>query len=284
LKGKRANLVGDIDLAGYLGTMTVNNVGENVSVVTNQATAKGFSLKANVIKENAVFDIAGFVKSFKVGWFNSGSLQADSIGKVTIKHGNFGADVIARNGDIKSLTASGYITGHLIADNNIVKVRSKSESITGVIRAGNDIVSVQAYSLDHALLSAGHNIRKIKMKGHIIDSHILAGYDIGADGAFSPDDLLGSGNVEKVSVKAWFIRSYIGAGVLPVSPMTNAVLTSVGVPEVGLSGSIGKVKFGRIDFDTDTDFGLYAATSIKPIKVGKITISQSTGYFDFDVL
>jgi len=221
--------------------------------------------------------------------FLSGILQADSFNKIAIKYGIFSTDVIARNGDIQSLTASGDITGQLIADTNIGKVRSKSGNITGVIRAGNDIVSVQAWSLDHALLSAGRNIVKVKLKGDAIDSYLLAGYDIGTAGAFGlleagGSDTLGSGDVLKVSIKGQFIRSFITAGVLPVAPLTNDVLPNIGEPSVGIAGSIGRVKFGQVDYlDSTYDFGLYAATEIKPFKIGR-TPGQTQGYFHVEVL
>jgi len=97
-------------------------------------------------------------------------------------------------------------------------------------------------------------------------------------------DTLGSGDVIKVSVKGQFARSFIGAGVLPVAPLTNDVLPNFGEPSVGIAGSIGRVKFGQVDYlDSTFDFGLYAATEIKPFKIGK-TPAQTQDYFHVEVL
>ena len=81
-----------------------------------------------------------------------------------------------------------------------------------------------------------------------------------------------------------FIRSYITAGVLPVAPLTSDVLPNIGEPSVGIAGSIGKVKFGQVDYLNSTyDFGLFAATEIKPFKIGK-SPAQTQDYFHVEVL
>jgi hypothetical protein len=181
------------------------------------------------------------------------------------------------------------ITGDIIANGLIKKVATKAGDITGVIRAGGDIISVQALSLDNAIISAGRNIKTVKLKADVLDSYILAGYDVGTDGAFGlqeagGEDTLGSGNVLKVLVKGQFVRSFIGAGVLPVAPLTNDVLPNFGEPYVAIAGSIGRVKFGQVDYlDSAFDFGLFAATDIKPFKIGKIP-AQTQDYFHVVVL
>ena len=51
-------------------------------------------------------------------------------------------------------------------------------------------------------------------------------YEALGDSVTIPDggDVAGSGDVRSVRVKGEFIRSYIGAGVLPLSPLTAAAL------------------------------------------------------------
>ena len=165
---------------------------------------------------------------------------------------------------------------------------SKSGNFTGAARAGTSIGIIQAYNLNNALISAGDDVNKINIKGNIIDSYILGGYDIGSDCSFGLQstgggDIPGSGNVASVVAKGMFARSYIGAGSLPSSPLTDSVQLSVGLPYNGSYGNIGKVKFGSVDFNNASqDFGLFAATDIRPFKIGKDK-AQSQGYFLMEV-
>ena len=92
----------------------------------------------------------------------------------------------------------------------------------------------------------------------------------------------GSGNVGTVIAKGQFARSYICAGVLPQMPFVDSVLLDVGIPYAASSGTIGRVSFNRIDLDADTDFGLYAASEIKPFRIGRIWAEPSE-HFRIDV-
>lgn len=265
-----------IDLTGSLGSVILDDIAGNVTI-TASASSKGFSLKADEIHDGATFDLTGMVKSFQANSFVGGSLTADSIGKVAIKTGNFAADITARTGDILSLSTAGDITGKLSAQGAIKKIATKAGDFTGVARAGGEITSLQAMNLNGALISAGKNVKKVAVKGDILESFIFAGYDIGADVVFGAGDLLTGGDVLSVTAKGIFARSYIAAGTLPPSSMTN-FLPDVG-EDAGGGGSIVKVKFSGIDYDNASEnFGLFAATTIKPFKVGKF-LAQNQGFF-----
>ena len=60
-------------------------------------------MKADVIGDDVVFDLAGTVKSFQAGTYSSGTLRAEAIGQVKIKQGGLGADVEALTGDIAGI-------------------------------------------------------------------------------------------------------------------------------------------------------------------------------------
>ena len=104
------------------------------------------------------------------------------------------------------------------------------------------------------------------MTNDIIDTYLLAGYDVGTDTAFGlqqtgGEDLPGNGDVGMVMARGRFARSYIGAGVLPAGPLTDA-LPAAGQPSSGRTGTIGMVRFGSINAAGATmDFGLFAATN-----------------------
>ena len=265
LTAKTITLVGDIDLTEYLGAVTLDDIAGNVSVTTQQSSPKGFSLKADVVNDGASFDLDDTVSKFQVNRFEGGLLQANSINKVTTKEGVFGVDVFAQNGDILNLSAPGDITGHLNASNIIKKVVSKAGDFTGIARAGNSIGTIQALNLDGAIISAGQTVQKVNIKNNINLSYILGGYDIGSDGLFGGGDDPGSGSVLSVTAKGTFDQSYVAAGVLPSTPDTD-FLFGIGVPED--FGEIGKVSFGVVDpLTSPNEFGLYAATDIKSVKV-----------------
>jgi len=109
----------------------------------------------------------------------------------------------------------------------------------------------------------------VNIKNDITKSYILGGYDIGSDGAFGLDqpgggDVLNSGSVLSVVAKGTFAESYVAAGTLPSAPLTN-FLPSVGEAED--FGAIGKVSFGIVNPISADDFGIFAATDIKSVKV-----------------
>jgi len=217
----------------------------------------------------------------------TGGLTANGlIKKIATKKGSFSGNAKA-TGDIISITALGDITGDITANGIIKKITTKLGDFTGVIRAGVDIGTIQAYNLDGAIVSAGNDVKKVNIKKNILDTHIVAGYDIGTDCAFGLQetgggDLPGSGNVASVSAKGIFARSYICAGALPNSPLTDTATLDVGLPYTGNYGSIGKVKFGGIDYLNATDdFGLFTVTPIKPFKVGKV-VAEPRDYFRID--
>ncbi|MBN1846388.1 MAG: hypothetical protein JW810_11935, partial [Sedimentisphaerales bacterium] len=267
LTGKQLDIIGDITLTGFLGSMAVDDVGPNVTVTAN-ASAKGFALKANDIADNVEFDLTGTVKGIQAATYASGTIRADQIGQVKIAEGAFGAAVQAQIGDIMGISTAGDITGSITAGGAIKKIAAKSGSLVGaVVRAGTQLASLAAVNLDNAIISAGDDIQKINLAGDILGSHILGGYDIGADCLFGGGDSLSGGNVLSVTAKGTFAGSYIAAGILPNSPLTT-FLPDVGEDSVE-GGTIGKIKFAAIDYlNGGTAFGLYAATEIKPFKVG----------------
>ena len=68
-----------------------------------------------------------------------------------------------------------------------------------------------------------------------------------------------------------------------MSPLMAAVLPNEGLPMIETFGTIGKVKFGSIDLAADVDFGLFAATEIKPFKIGKFP-GLTDGHFKVETL
>ena len=275
LTGKYIDLKGDINLAGYLGVVILDDIAGNANITTQKASAKGVSLKADNVNFGATFDLADTVKKFQANRFTGGLLQADSVktasgGDVT---DDGGADVTARDGDIFNVSVPDNITGRLNASNMIKKVVTKAGDFTGVARAGNLIGLIQALNLNDAIISAGETVKKVNIKNDITKSYILGGYDIGSDGAFGLQlpgggDVLTGGFVQSVTAKGTFAQSYVAAGVLPSTPLTDFL------PDVGQAedfGNIGKIKFGAVDLNSPNDFGLYAATEIKPFKIGKET-------------
>lgn len=284
LSGKGLILTNNIQLDGSLGSVALQKINPNVIITTGAGAAKGFSLKANEISDGVNFDLVGAVKSFQAAQFGDGVLSADSVGQVKITSANdFSGDIVAKTGGIQGVNATGNITGKLIAETSISKIATKAD-FKGTARAGSQIVSLQALNLDQAILSAGEKIGKVSLKQDMLDSYIFAGFDLGSDGALGNTqaggaDSGGSGNVDSLAVKGSFARSYVAAGTLPLSPLTQDYQFDYPAS----NGTIAKVKFGAVDFQANDNFGLYAATAIQSAKIGKNN-AQSNGQFELEII
>jgi len=136
-------------------------------------------------------------------------------------------------------------------------------------------------SLNNVIISARDHIKKVFTRGDIIDTYILAGFDMNRGGMQG----LGDGDLGSVIAKGNFVGSYLSAAVLPPTPELQDVLPGVQPPYTGLGymGNIGKVKFGAVDQNATSDFGLWAASDIKSVKVGKIKYTQTDPQLHFNV-
>ena len=279
LTGKTLTLNGNIDLTGSLGQIQVDAIADGVQISTAEPASNGATVKVNEIG-NVLFDIEGPLNSLQANKYTAGLLSADAVNSIKIKQGDLGATIHAKTGDINSVSVAGNILGDILAENgSIVKIAAKKGDFQGAaISAHNDIGSVQGINLLDAVISAGSNINKIKAKGDADEMLILAGYDRFVGGMQG----VGNGDVLSVSVSGSFNESYISAGVLPPVPDLQDVLPGVQPPYTGLghTGSIGKVKFGAVDQNATADFGLFAATDIMPIKVGKTKLTETDPAFN----
>ncbi|MBN1844067.1 MAG: hypothetical protein JW810_00160, partial [Sedimentisphaerales bacterium] len=283
LKAKTLNLTDRLEITGGLGQLTLHDIGEDAQIVGGAAPASGMKWKVNQVADGVDFLLAGSVQTFQAYSFAGGSLAADDLGKVKIKTGDVSVDFRAQAGDLDALQVAGNLTGTINTAGNLGKILSKSGRFEGVARAGGDILKFQVNQLEDAVLSAGGDVVKVAVKSDMIDSYILGGYDLGADAAFGTqqaggDDALNGGDVYQVSIKGRFVRGYVAAGTLPAAPLT------AGLPAVGqvLSGTIGKVKFGRVEYLSAAEtFGLYAASAIQSVKIGND--SEAAGAY-FEIL
>ncbi|KPK78251.1 MAG: hypothetical protein AMJ79_00125 [Phycisphaerae bacterium SM23_30] len=321
ITGKNVDLIGDIDLTGSLSSLILDDIDPNVSISTQLPSVKGLKVKADQIADGVAFNIADDVKSFQASAFAGGSVTADMIKSVKIKQGPLGADLIsqigpiakvyafgniegsidsagfvktitsktggigpqtlitAQDGYISAVTASQDIAGGIIAHDFIKKITSKKGDFTGLAQAGLDVAKIQAHNFQNAVIAAAGDLKKIIAKGDIDQSFFMAGYDM----SYGTIQGVGDGDVGSITVRGAFSDSFISAAVLPPVPQLMDVLPNVAPPYIGLgySGNIGKVKFGAIDMNADDDFGLYAADSIKPVKVGNVTFMDSDPLLHF---
>ncbi|MCP4707019.1 MAG: hypothetical protein GY869_00210, partial [Planctomycetes bacterium] len=279
LTGKLLTLGGNMDLTGSLGQLQIAEIADGVQINTAQPAPKGTTVKVNGIG-NVLFDIDGLLNSLQANSFTAGLLSADAVNSVKIKRDDLGATIHAKTGDVNNISAAGNIRGDIIAENgSIIKVATKKGNFnSAAISARNNIVTVQGINLLDVVISAGGNINKITAKGNASDTLILAGYDRFVGGMQG----VGDGDVLAVSVSGNFFGSFISAGVLPPVPDLQDVLPGVQPPYTGLgyTGNIGKVKFGAVDQNATADFGLFAATDILPIKVGKTTLTKTDPAFN----
>ncbi|MBN2842926.1 MAG: hypothetical protein JXM68_07540, partial [Sedimentisphaerales bacterium] len=274
LTGKGIVLAGNVDLAGPLGAMKWGQIDDMVNISAS-APLKGLSIAAANVGDQVNIAIDGILKSVAVTSYSSGSITADSIGKVTVKQDDFAASVTAVTGDIQALTVTGAITGNISAANAIKAVTTKG-NLSATMRAGTVIGKVTALDMVDSFLSSGGDVTSVTLKGKMLDSNVMAGYDLGSDMVFGNDDLPGSGNIGSVSVKGEFANSSLMAGVVPDTELASG--SDLYLPWVGTSGKISKLKFGSINYQSANEFGLYAADTIASFKIGK-TVAQSQGDF-----
>ncbi|KPK77737.1 MAG: hypothetical protein AMJ79_02260 [Phycisphaerae bacterium SM23_30] len=321
--GKRVDLLGDINLTGFLNSLTLDDIDPNISITTQAASAKGFKFKADQIHDGVAFNISDTIKSFQASTISGGSVTAEIIKSLKVAQGSLGADVftqvgeimkvyalgaiegdvdsatfiksitsksgglgadaniLARLGGIKTISTAQSIAGRIMADDSINKITSKAGDFTGAVQAGEDIGRIKARNFLNATISASSNIKKVQAKGDFHGSFILAGYDM----SYGTTQGVSDGEVGTVFVKGTFSESYISAGVLPPVPDLLIVLPNVVPPYTGLgyTGNIGKVRFGAIDQNATDDFGLFAATNIKPVKVGNTTYTETDQQLHFNV-
>jgi len=323
LTGKTLDLIGDINLNGSLNALTLDDISPNVSITTNVPSAAGMKIKIDHIDDQVVFNLNDSVKNFQANTFDSGSLTSDFIQTLKIKQGPLGADVTtqvgginnlfayssilgdinsatfinkitsktggvspnsditAHVGDIQKITANQTIAGRIMTNNSIVNITTKAGAFTGEAHAKENIGKIQAGDFQGAIISAGQDINQIKAAGHINDTFFMAGYDFTAGNTLGLDD----GNINSISAGGTFSGSYISAAVLPPVNELLSVLPGVQPPITGLGylGNIGKVTFGAIDQNATSDFGLYAAGGIDPVKAGNMTYDQSDLQINFRI-
>ena len=101
---------------------------------------------------------------------------------------------------------------------------------------------------------------------------------------YNSTDKFGHGKIGSVSAKGVLARSYICAGTLPDAQLMNELQLDLELPYFGSFGSIGKVKFGAIDFvNASADFGLYAVSEIKKFKAGR-NFAKPQDYFKIEFI
>jgi len=303
IKIKNGNFSADVE-AHSGDILTISAVGDITGDITAGGMIKKIYTKSgsftgaaqsggDILTVSAMGDITGDITAggmIKKIYTKSGDITGDitaagMIKKIYTKSGVLTGSVTAGT-EINSITAFCQISGKISADGRIKKIISKRGNFTGVARSGVEIGTVQAYNLTNALISAWTNIKKVSIRDNITDSYIVAGYDIGADCAFGQqqtdwDDKEGVGDIKSVTAKGRFAGSYICAGTLVYTSETSDALTNK-LPYIN-SGSIGKVKFGSIEFEAAENFGLFAATEIKPFKAGGETFTSGDSRYQFHV-
>lgn len=272
----------NIDIAGPISILQAN------SFVDGSLSAKGLG---KIIISNGNFNVdcdAGYgdITSLIISGNITGGISAGDINMISTKSGYISGNISSKN-NIGKILSNGDISGDISAEGTIQMLCTKSGDITGNIRAGEDISVVQGYNLNGALLSAGNNIGKAIFQGNIHSSYLLAGYDIGNDCQLGQtdengSDSWGSGDILTLIAKGQFANSYLCAGTLPETSLTKAASLDLQLPFYSNSGSVKKVVFGNVDFyDASEKFGIYTATPVRPIKIGRDMI-ESEGFFEID--
>ncbi|MCF7956842.1 MAG: SBBP repeat-containing protein [Phycisphaerae bacterium] len=263
----------DVDVYAVDGDITSVSAGGDI---TGELYASG-SIKSVASKSGSLTgDIISFGSVGKISapQIDGLFIYAQSVGSMATKGDILNMILMTTAGDVKSLKATGDINTVTSIEGALGTISTRGD-LSGTIRVKDSIKSVAAANMT-ATLSAGQDISKVTLKGNMVDSCIMAGYDLGSDWQFSSDDLCPGGNIGSVSVSGLFASSYLLAGTLPEVPLTFD--SPYDKPYYADFGSIGQVKFGDVNYDSHEVFGLFAATSIKPFKIGKDTATPQNNF------
>ncbi|MCP4708173.1 MAG: LEPR-XLL domain-containing protein, partial [Planctomycetes bacterium] len=130
INGKNVKLIGDIDLSGSLGNLTLDDIDPDVSIVTGAPSPKGIKIKTDQIDAQVNFNLHDNVKNFQASTYHGGSFTADVINNFKVKNGPLDASVETNVGEIKQLSAYGNINGDVISATSINNLTSKTGGIT----------------------------------------------------------------------------------------------------------------------------------------------------------
>jgi hypothetical protein len=177
---------------------------------------KGFSLKADWVGQNVIFELDGPVSKFQVNEYVSGSLTAAMIKNLAVKSGDLGADVVTQSGEIGGLSVYGDINANIESATFIKKVSSKAGGIgseASIVALDGDLQMVSTYDSIAGKLGASNIIKKVAVKAGDVTGNIRAAVAssvsaLNLDGALiSAADLIG-----KVLLKGDILDSYILSG------------------------------------------------------------------------
>ncbi len=283
LNAKQADLAGTIHVTGNLGAISLGVIDDFAGIYVGSAI-KGVSLTAERIGEGVQIELHDDLKKLQTASMAGGQISADSIKSVAIKSGDLAGDLVARSGDIGSVSVYGSIRGIVNAEGSIKKLATKAGSVeNAVLRAGLDIGKISAQSVQDSLISSGRHMQAVQSKTDIIDSLLLCGYDIGADAIPGTGDevLNETEQVQLKSIKTGktgtFDGSFALAGIEPVSLGASISVTDIlagntanqHLSEAG--GVIKSVAIGQAWQGGGGDpYGLYAATAIGKISVKEV--------------
>ena len=139
ISAPNVTLTGDIDLDGWIGSVKLDAIADNVSIsssddvdnLPNRATS---TFNIGTIGEDVSIDLYGTLKSLTAKQCYASRIAADDIGTVKINRGGLDANVYSYFGDIKRVYAKGDITGQIFACDEIGRIINRSGSFTGSAR------------------------------------------------------------------------------------------------------------------------------------------------------
>ena len=256
---------------GGIGGVAV--AGDLSGEILSSGYVKSISSKSGTISSYIIsYDTVSKVSAYD---FDQATIYGTSVGSVSCKGDMHQTAIVVTDGDLGAVKVTGDM--ELIASvNGTIKALSAKGDISGRIDARKFIGKVSANNMIGAKVSSLENVGTISLKGDMLDSWVLSGYSMGDDARPGSDDLFGSGDIKGVSVKGVFGNSIISAGKLPdISAFAD--IDDIDLP-YELNGSIGSVKFGSVDYDADSIFGVFAADEIKSVKDGKMN-AETNGNF-----
>lgn len=252
----KGDLSGDVTSQGTIKTLKVTGALSGVIDVTNGDL---LTMKVTGAFSGRAESVYGMSKSVTIGGAFSGSYRtSEGISKFT--SGAF-SGLLSTDGDIKTLTTKGAMTGQA--------------------RAGGMIKSAKFASMSGALVTAGGDFQKAKITGNMVSSQLFAGFDPGDAGYDSVTAETGNLEIDAFSATGYpttnQVDSVLGGSIKTVTvggAMTDSTISAaVGPGEDGYCGTSDdivagagyitkKVKVGGAIFGSGNSCGVFAASGI----------------------
>ena len=199
ITGKGVNLIGDISVAGSLGSLSWGDISDNCEIIIAEA-GRGLTIKAGNLGENVEVSALDNIKSMAIQSMVSGELNCLELGKFSAKEGDVDIEILTTTSGVGSVSVAGDLAGEILSTGPVSSVASKNGTISSYIISSENIKKVSAYAFDQAAIY-GTSIGSVSCKDAFGTTVIVTtDGDLGSVKASGDIDLIASINGSIISI------------------------------------------------------------------------------------